>query len=902
MIGQTISHYKITEKLGEGGMGVVYKAEDTKLDRPVALKFLAPHLLRDEEGRKRFEREAKAAAKLDHPNICTVYEIDEADGRTFIAMAFLEGDALSERIKEGPLKLPEALSVAIQMAEGLEAAHQKGITHRDIKPDNVMLMSGSRGLVKLMDFGLAQLAGSSKFTREGTTLGTVNYMSPEQAAGAETGHATDTWSLGVVLYEMVAGQKPFRGDFDQAIVYSIMNEPPEPLTAVRTGVPKELERIVNKCLAKKPEQRYHHTDELLGDLQAARDELEPPPSRVALPRAEAKRRSPVLMATAAAVLLAVLGLGWWFGRSSEPIAEAPRQYNLAQITRDTGYSGDPALSSDGRLLAYTSDRGGEGNLDIWVQQFGGGEPIQLTIDEADDRRPSFSPDGNRIVFLSGREGGGIYVVPALGGSPRRIASGAWPRFSPDGEWLSYSRLEFDRSNRTLAWIEIVPSSGGTSRRVETNLEMALSAVWSPDGKYLLVVGSLKAPGLGSGAGLDWWILPAEGGDAVSLGFRELSEAKGLQLGGRGRPTSWLEEGNWLIFSARMREGGTRHLWRIQVSPGDGRLLSEPQRLTAGTGEGQPSASQDGRIAFVSSTVDWDIWSLPLNADLAEVSGQPERIVSGLSTDWFPSISANGGLLAYTSDRAGNRDVWLRDLSKGAGTDTQITISSAHELRGKISPDGTQVAFHRTEQGKNNVYLTELGRGTERRFLEGIGGLMDWTPDGKALLFSTTPPIRWITVDAATGHQQDLGLEHAQYPVHDVRLSPNQAWVAFKLQSPDAPAFVSRLIKGAAQKEDQWVSLGELSSRNSGHFWWSPDGNTLYFLSRQDEFLCIWAQRLDPSAKNPNGPPKAVQHFHERLRVRGGAFFGYAMTDDKLYLPLGETKGNIWLAEPVPGKS
>ena len=211
MIGQTISHYKITDKLGEGGMGVVYKAQDTKLDRPVALKFLAPHLLRDEEGRKRFEREAKAAAKLDHPNICTVYEIDEVDGRTFIVMAFLEGRPLSERIDEGPLKLPEALSIAIQMAEGLEAAHQKGITHRDIKPDNVMLMSGSRGLVKLMDFGLAQLAGSSQFTREGTTLGTVNYMSPEQAEGAPTGQATDLWSLGVVLYEMIAGRKAVPG-------------------------------------------------------------------------------------------------------------------------------------------------------------------------------------------------------------------------------------------------------------------------------------------------------------------------------------------------------------------------------------------------------------------------------------------------------------------------------------------------------------------------------------------------------------------------------------------------------------------------------------------------------------------------------------------------------------------
>ena len=428
MVGQTISHYRITEKLGEGGMGVVYKAEDTKLKRPVALKFLAPHLLRDEEGRKRFLREAQAAAQLDHPNICTVYEIDEADGRTFIAMAFLDGRPLSERIREGPLKLPEALSIAIQMAEGLEAAHEKGIAHRDIKPDNVMLMSGSRGLVKLMDFGLAQLAGSSKFTREGTTLGTVNYMSPEQAEGAPTGNATDIWSLGVVLYEMVAGQRPFRGDFDQAIVYSIMNEPAEPLTAVRTGVPKELERIVNKCMAKKPAERYHHTDELLADLQGVRKELEPQASRVAVQSSSAKRTSPAVIGAGAVVLLGVLGVGWWFGRGSEPMTQAPPQYRLRQITRDTSFTGDPALSPNGQLLAYSSDRGGDGNLDIWVQQLSTGEPIRLTTDEAGDTLPSFSPDGNSIVFRSGRDGGGIYVVPALGGSrgesPMRAAAAA----------------------------------------------------------------------------------------------------------------------------------------------------------------------------------------------------------------------------------------------------------------------------------------------------------------------------------------------------------------------------------------------------------------------------------------------------------------------------------------------
>ena len=472
MIGTTISHYHITEKLGEGGMGVVYKATDTKLDRPVALKFLAPHLLRDDEGRKRFEREAKAAASLDHPNICTVHEIDEAEGRTFIVMAFLDGRPLSKRIAEGPLKLPEALSIAIQMAEGLEAAHDKGIVHRDIKPDNVMLMKGSRGFVKLMDFGLAQLAESSKLTREGTTLGTPIYMSPEQALGDPTDRRSDVWGLGVVLYEMVAGKPPFRGEVDQAVIYSITNEQHEPLTAVRTGVPIDLERIVEKCLAKEADERYQHVIDLLVDLQALRRDLEPQTSKVATQPGTARRTSPAIIGAAAAILLVAVGLTWWFTRSSELPSPSVPQYKLSQITQDTGYSGNPALSPDGKLLAYASDRAEENNLDIWVQQVAGGEPIRLTNHPTNEHSPSFSLDGSQIVFESGRDGGGIYVIPALGGNAKRVAyssihgPGAHPRFSPDGGWISYSHRKVDEQLQFSDPAYIVPAAGGPARVVQ----------------------------------------------------------------------------------------------------------------------------------------------------------------------------------------------------------------------------------------------------------------------------------------------------------------------------------------------------------------------------------------------------------------------------------------------------
>ena len=286
MIGKTISHYRVLSKVGEGGMGVVYKAEDTSLDRPVALKFLAPHLVSDEEISKRFEREAKAAAALNHPNVCHVYEINEVEGKTFIAMAFLEGEPLEKKIEAGPLKLKDVLDIAIQTARGLEAAHEKKIVHRDIKPANLMVTgAGSKQLVTIMDFGLALLTDRSKLTRLDETMGTVTYMSPEQTYGMDLDHRTDVWSLGVVIYEMVTGQRPFKGHYDKAVMYSITNEEPEPMTALRTGVPMELELLVNKCLAKEADRRYQSTADMVVDLETLSEKLKSGKSTILTPQA-----------------------------------------------------------------------------------------------------------------------------------------------------------------------------------------------------------------------------------------------------------------------------------------------------------------------------------------------------------------------------------------------------------------------------------------------------------------------------------------------------------------------------------------------------------------------------------------------------------------------------------------
>lgn len=284
MFGKVISHYKILEKLGEGGMGAVYKAEDTKLKRTIALKFLLPQTLGSDEEKIRFIYEAQAAAALSHPNICTIYEIDESEGRSFIAMECIEGRSLKEKIKSGPLKLDEALDIAIQVAEGLQEAHEKGIVHRDIKPANIMVTT--KGQAKIMDFGLAKLGRGTHLTKTGTTLGTIAYMSPEQARGDTVDHRTDIWSLGIVLYEIVAGQLPFKSEYEQAVIYSILNEEPKPLTSFRNEVPLELERIVNKALTKSPDERYQHVDEMLVDLKSLTEELESGVTKTLLTKAK----------------------------------------------------------------------------------------------------------------------------------------------------------------------------------------------------------------------------------------------------------------------------------------------------------------------------------------------------------------------------------------------------------------------------------------------------------------------------------------------------------------------------------------------------------------------------------------------------------------------------------------
>src|SRR5712692_567364 len=526
MIGQTLGHYRIEEKLGEGGMGVVYRAVDTRLGRPVAIKVLRSEAMYDADRKGRFFQEAKAASALNHPNIITIYDIGTADGMDFIAMEFVPGKTLDRLFGRKGLSIGEALRYGVQIADALAKAHAAGIVHRDLKPGNIMVNVDAQ--VKVLDFGLAKLTEPDPAdeltatldrprTQEGAIIGTVAYMSPEQAEGKKVDARSDIFSFGSVLYETITGHRAFDGETKMSTLAAILNREPQSVSEVTAAVPRDVEKIISRCLRKDPGRRI----QTMIDLKVALQELKEESDSGRLSRTDSAvagasprpRFSAFTVATALMVVAAVAGVTWWLSRSSKAPAE---HLKLTRLTADSGLTTDPALSPDGKLVAYASDRSGEGNLDIWVQQISDGKARRLTRHEADDREPAFSPDGSSIVFRSEREGGGVYVISTLGneGEERFIApKGRHPRFSPDGKQVAYTvgAAGSPLGSPGMGSIFVVASTGGPPRQLATGFVTAAWPVWSPDGKRLLFLGRHEPEGN------NWWVMPLDGGSAVKTG-------------------------------------------------------------------------------------------------------------------------------------------------------------------------------------------------------------------------------------------------------------------------------------------------------------------------------------------------------------------------------------------------
>ena len=693
MQGEVISHYRIAEELGIGGMGTVYKAEDIRLQRAVALKFLASDQLRDEEVKARFLHEARAAAALDHPNICGVYEIDEIGDKLFMALPFLDGVCLDKRIEHGPLPIPDLLEIAIQVAEALEEAHSKQIVHRDVKPGNIMTQQkGGRLHCVLMDFGLARLAQSTKLTRAGSQLGTAAYMSPEQVEGSATDTRTDIWSLGVLMYEMTTGLLPFPSNYEQAQFYAILNESPEPLSSLRTGVPKELERIVEKCMSKAADERFQTCTDLVVDLRALQKlhssgATRKPDLRTTPDQAIAAQSARVSEAhvTSRHVVLALVvggliaGTGTWLALPQTSVSNWEPRYEISRLTWDSGLTVHPSISSDGRLVAYSSDRDGGGHLDIWVEQTGGGGRVQITESDKEEVYPVFSPDASILAF---ERNGDLFLVPSLGGSARFLAAnGSLPAFSPDGKSISYAS-----SDGRLMLVEL---NDGPPRVLQSGFDVVHQSLWMPDGQHILF-GAVEPPNE-----YEWWITPSNGGERIPTNAVSSLGIRGIRV----LPT-WLEPGRWILY------GSPHSLLRVRLDSSPWGYSTRPQALSFGPQSlDWASVADDGTIAVSEVDNDISIWS-------ARLGSAPDAILDtnleSPTQSTAPSVSRTANRMAFVG-RTGSADVYLRDLA--TGNEANITNNRDHERGATISEDGTLVAYE-SRLGDNSeirVYSVESGQ-------------------------------------------------------------------------------------------------------------------------------------------------------------------------------------------------
>lgn len=775
-VGEQLLHYRILSKLGQGGMGEVYMAADLRLNRRVALKLLPPSVSEDPVRRQRFAREAKAVAALNHPNIVTLHAVEEDARRFFIVMELVEGQTLAQQIRSNGLPWERFFEWAIALADAVGSAHQRGITHRDLKPQNVMI--GENGRLKVLDFGLAKIedtgAGdedvrnisTATLSVEGGLIGTLQYMSPEQAQGKQVDHRTDIFSLGLILFEMVTGGRPFNGDSRVALLASIIRDPSPNIQELRPDVPPMLRRIIERCLAKDPNRRYQSLMDLRADLEDVRDT----PASARIPWLPSRKRW--VAALTLLVGVAVAGsAGLLLHRAARsapqavPASTPPRLTveKFTQLTADTGPELSPSLAPDGNWFVYATRR--SGNWDLYRLRIGGEIPMNLTADtKEDDTQPAVSPDGERIAFRSERMGGGIFIMGATGESARRVADfGYAPSWSPDGTELvvTTERLMTDDNPRYRGHFgsEVWAIRVDTGQKRKLTEGDALHAVVSPHGQRIVYWGAH------SNAARDLWTAPFKGsGPAVLLTSDAAIDWNPV----------WSSTGDAVYFASD--RGGMMNLWRIPVDEQTGKPLGPPEAMTNGVlgWSYAPSISRDGRrMLFVAGGPRSWVGRMPFDARKEAVTGEEVRIAEGeqprdagnlvafqllspsenlavispdgtgrrkLTDDVFrdrmPRVSPDGQRIAFASDRGGALDLWLIGMD---GTVFKQLTQMAPIAAPVWSPDGKRMSGCHFTKG---TFLLDPSRAWNEQTPEALPPLpgpgqvfcaLDWSPDGRMLV-------------------------------------------------------------------------------------------------------------------------------------------------------------------------
>jgi eukaryotic-like serine/threonine-protein kinase len=901
--GTRLGPYRIDALLGSGGMGVVYKARDTRLDRFVALKLLPPERVADADRERRFVQEAKAASALNHPHIVTVYDIHSAGDMPFIAMEYVEGRTLADLIGRRGLPIRELLRVAAQLADALAAAHARGIVHRDLKPGNVMVTAA--GHVKVLDFGLAKLveteaaedrltvtAAERLETTKGQIVGTPSYMSPEQALGNAVDARTDIFSLGSVLYEMATGQRAFAARNTIATLSALIDVDPPPAHTIRSDLPRDIERIIGLCLKKDPSRRFQHMVDVKVALEALKEELDSGKLTAITPVLR-QRTGPWAVAALIVVVLAVGAVVWRW--PSRPAGIDPPL--LTQLTRDTGLTIDPAVSPDGKLLAYASDRRGQGNLDIWIRQVAGGEPLRLTDDPADDREPAFSPDGTAIVFS--RAGGGIYIVSALGGPARLIASaGRRPRFSPDGTQVVYwsgnlHAYSAALSNRDECRAFVVPAAGGVPRRLRPDFAGVAYPEWAPDGRHVLFLGNRDETQPIDDA-LDWWVTPLDDGTAIATGVLNATRKAGLIGPSRVypwalTPSAWAARDGTVIFSARA--GDNRNLWRIRLSLQTWKVAGPPERLTSSSAiEESPSAIfvADGsrKVAFASLNEESDIWSLPFDAQAGRITGPLRQLTWSAGADEDADLSPDGRRMVWVSARTGHQELWLREFD--TGEERALTAGRQDKLWPRFSPDGTMVAFGGLGDMKWRPHVVPVSGGAEELCEEcGHGPITGWSPDGRYVIGNTVEQRLFLIELASRRRIEPLPPSAGAFCCG--RYSPDGRWVLFSDTTAGERGVIALIDEGTFSPRSAWAVFDWIPR------YWSPDGTMVYGLSPCGASECVTIQRVDPLTKRPQGRPVQLSDLRTLRRDAARREPG-SPGRDQFLLTLTDRTSNIWMAE------
>jgi serine/threonine protein kinase len=881
MIGKTVSHYNIIEKLGEGGMGVVYLAEDTRLHRRVALKFLPKHFTSDADARERFEREARAAAALNHPNIVTVYDIGEAEGQVFMAIELVDGETLADRIAGAasgrPMAIEEISDIIGQIAEGLGKAHDAGIVHRDVKPSNIMINSDGR--VKILDFGLAKLKGASDLTKEASTLGTVQYMSPEQARGEKVDRRSDIWSIGAVLYEMLTARKPFAGEYDQHVIYSILHDEPDPPGSVRKDLPPGLERIIQKALRKDRDERYRDTGGIIRDLKSG--DRKDAAGRGSRGFGIMKWAFAALVVIAAAVVILKIRSGDSPRRLSRPVSR--------QVTF-TGSAIEPSISPDGNSLAYfTGYATPDGSINIKDIESGSQVKI-LSIPMGFNIH--WSPDGSRLLYcgFQSEKRSGIYLLPRLGGTPRKLLGIPWYFISwaPDG-----NRFAFSRVGTSELRILDISSGDTTSVLLEQEVGEIEDLDWSPLGDEILFQANDREM-------IALWIVKSDGKDQTKL--FELEQRGGTFAGNPrwswdGRAIYYLESRiRGRIISDLMKIGYDRESRRLD---GESYVVLSNLHISENFGIGKGfSISSDGkRFVYKQQSDRMDLWLMKAEGEGEGIRWTTRQLTNSTMLKTRPSISPDGRSVAFGMGNDRSFDIYTLVLPENVNEPLQepmrLTYLESNSDLPAYSPDGMEIAFYSMHDDIMKIWHVGVEGGTPRPYPSTRGSMVDagltWGP-GERIIYRSGKFTNFKILDPATGEEADL-----------IRMdSKGYTFGPFWSQSGDRVALFMNKLSGEGQDMGLWVlsvTDGKLIQLIDSILWpiaWSEGDRWIYAsgASGQDwnEYANTTIFRINP--QDGHLESHAVLPF----QIRDSSQLTITPDGRTIVFLKGDTTSDIWLVE------